>query len=456
MDATNDTRAWPLPGAHLPAQCPPAFRNLESLQKVADAVDFFDSRLDHVIRRKLLVTPSIHARQWEFGMAYLALAGAGKLSGRQRGISFGSGSEPLIFPVAMEAGQLVATDLYDGASTWAVARTDDCRAFVLSYAPPDFDESRLEVRSLDMRHIDDPAESFDFAYSISAFEHIGGDADFLQHLQGVRRVLKPDGIYVLTTELRFGTTSYAVAGNYAFALQHLLSLFEEAGLNPGPVIDYRVTEHAGNYPRDLRETKFRDPSNHGLEQLIVREGGGIMSAPMLFVLRPQAYRTPRIEGYEQSTAWLEQQLAYRTDARLSDWFTLNPFGATLTSQSPYLDLWANPPLEKGPIVFATSYHYFGANEIDVRVNLATSADVASDGAMIVGIMSWSTEDLADMVTLDARQVIFAGVFPGVRHLRLHFEAVANRCYSVFGTRVSGEVVLGDVTVYARRTPAKAA
>ncbi|MCZ0733717.1 class I SAM-dependent methyltransferase [Phreatobacter sp. AB_2022a] len=454
MFATNETRAQVLAGS-ASAEFPEAVCAVETLQKVADAADFFDPRLDHVIRQKLQATPSLHARLWEFGMAYLALAAAGKLSGAQRGISFGSGSEPLIFPIAMEAGHLVATDLYNGASMWEVARTDDCRAFVLSCAPPAFDASRLEVCSLDMRHIAEPAASFDFAYSISAFEHIGAEPDFLQHLRGVRRILKPDGVYVLTTELRFGGASHAVVGNYAFALPHLLSLFEEAGLNPEPTIDYRLTEHAGNYPRDLRETKFRDRSNHGLEQVIVREGGGIMSAPMLFVLRPQAYRAPQIVGYEQSAAWLKQQLSRRTEARLSDWFTLNPFGATLTSQSPYVDLWTSTPPDKGLIVFATSYHYFGDNEVDVRVNLTTSADVPSDGEMIVGVMSWSTDDIADMVTLDARRVTVAGVFPGVRHLRLHFEATANRCYSVFGTRVAGDIVLGDVTVYARRTPARA-
>src|SRR4029453_7961428 len=106
-----------------------------------------------------------------------------------RGISFGSGQEPLIFPLAAASAHLTVTDLYSDSTAWTVARTADPLAFVLEAAPADFDCDRLAVAAMDMRHIKFPDGSFDYAYSISAFEHIGEDADFLRHLREVRRVL---------------------------------------------------------------------------------------------------------------------------------------------------------------------------------------------------------------------------------------------------------------------------
>ena len=41
---------------------------------------------------------------------------------------------------------------------------------------------------MDMRQIEFDDESFDFAYSSSAVEHIGGWDEFRQHLTDVRRV----------------------------------------------------------------------------------------------------------------------------------------------------------------------------------------------------------------------------------------------------------------------------
>src|SRR5271163_4485095 len=101
--------------------------SLVHLQKLADANDFSNPRLDTVIRDRLKIQPHINPRTWEFGMAYLALDDRKQLEGDSRGISFGSGREPLIFAVAACGNFLCVTDLYNESSIWDTAATDDPR-----------------------------------------------------------------------------------------------------------------------------------------------------------------------------------------------------------------------------------------------------------------------------------------------------------------------------------------
>src|SRR5271163_3033789 len=127
--------------------------SLVHLQKLADANDFLNPCLDAVIRDCLKIQPRMNPRTWEFGMAYLALDDSKLLDGDSRGISFGSGREPLVFAVAACGNFLCVTDLYKESSIWDTASTDEPRNFVLQAAPAGFDTSRIEVRSMDMREI---------------------------------------------------------------------------------------------------------------------------------------------------------------------------------------------------------------------------------------------------------------------------------------------------------------
>ena len=286
----------------------PDDRAIVQLQKIADANDIADPQFEFVARNCLRIRPALNPRVWEYVMAYRALDHADMLRGERRGISFGSGREPLIFAVPMRAGFLCATDFYTGSTIWDTARTDDPRDFVLAAAPADFDPSRIEVRNMDMRQIEYPDHSFDFAYSISTLEHIGFDADFVRHLREVRRVLKPDGVYVLTTELRIRGESLRVEGNHAFDLDHLLSLFREAGLCLDPYFDARLADRSENEGRELLDTRYHDVSNPHTELLMVREFGGITSVPGLFILRPGIFEEVEVVGLAETAIWLQEKL----------------------------------------------------------------------------------------------------------------------------------------------------
>ena len=428
----------------------PDDRAIVQLQKIADANDIADPQFEFVARNCLRIRPALNPRVWEYVMAYRALDHADMLRGERRGIAFGSGREPMTFAVPMRAGFLCATDRYTGSTIWDTARTDDARDFVLAAAPADFDPSRIEVRNMDMRQIEYPDHSFDFAYSISTLEHIGFDADFVRHLREVRRVLKPDGVYVLTTELRIRGESLRVEGNHAFDLDHLLRLFREAGLCLEPHFDARLADSVENEGRELLDTRYHDVSNPFTELLMVREFGGITSVPGLFILRPGIFEEVEVVGMAETAIWLQEKLDQRINLSYSDWATLNPYGLLIGALSPYCDLWRDQSAPANPLMFATAYKYFGSGDMEVRVTIVTSPDAASHGAMLVCINSWSLNDVNDIILVAHEQIEIISDEMLVRRFLFRIHAMADRSYSVFAAKASGEIWLSDVVVVARR------
>ncbi|AMN41837.1 class I SAM-dependent methyltransferase [Rhodoplanes sp. Z2-YC6860] len=416
-----------------------------NLQKIADAADFGREELTEIIERYFGSVPFNNPRLWEFASAFHALDSRGFLDGSKRGLAMGAGREPLIFPVSERSNGLIVTDLYDKKSIWTEARTSDPADFVLSEAPAGFDARRISVRSMDMRQLDVATGSIDFAYSISSFEHIGRDADFVAHLKEVARVLNSQGVYVLTTELRIGGPTHDIAGNYAFAIDHLLALIEQSGLNPDPVIDLSLTSLGANQPKELSRVRGVEPPSK-FEELIVRETGGIMSLPVLLILRPGRYVAPQIVGLDETAQWLNDGLRRRSLERNSDWRALNPFAALPTGRSPYVEPW---PADAGGsnIVFSTSYQHFAELDMEARITLAAAGE--SNGTTAVAIMSWSTVNTSDMSPLETQTISIGGSHP-VQTIGFRFSAKPHRCYSIYGLAVAGAVRLASITVMVRK------
>jgi hypothetical protein len=417
-----------------------------NLQKIADAADFANEELTKIIARCFGALPFNNPRLWEFASAFHALDYQGFLDGSKRGLAMGAGREPLIFPVSERSKGLLVTDLYGEQTIWSEARTPNPADFVLSGAPTGFDAKKIDVRSMDMRQLEVATESIDFAYSISSFEHIGRDADFVAHLKEVSRVLNARGAYVLTTELRIGGPTHDTAGNYAFAIDHLLALIEQSGLSPDPVIDLSLTPLGANEPRESSRVRGVE-SPTPLEELIVRETGGIMSLPILLILRPGRYIAPQISGLDQTVQWLNAGLRRKSLERNSDWRTLNPFAGLPSGRSPYVEPWLEDP-GASDIVFSTSYQHFAELDMEARITLAAAS--YSDGAMAVAIMSWSTVDTSDMSPIETQMVSIGDKHP-VQTIGFRFSAKPHQCYSIYGLSVSGAVRLASITVMVRKT-----
>ena len=222
---------------------------LSSLHKLSDAGDLRHPYFERILLEALgcpLMTVS--QRLWEFALAYAALDLAGALNGRKVGISFGAGFEQILYAVSGRVKKLHATDLYDEHSVWEEARAGDLSAELARRAPIPWNPGAVEIARMDMRAVGFPDHSFDFAYSISSIEHIGERDDFIAHLREARRVLKPDGIYVLTTTLLLLPETIRQTGCLLFAEPELRDLIREGGFATPGALDLRLSQDFGNTP----------------------------------------------------------------------------------------------------------------------------------------------------------------------------------------------------------------
>lgn len=428
------------------------------LQKICDAADWTDPRFLMVVRRALGRRPRVHPRQWEMAAAFLALAEAGVLRPEARGIAFGSGREPLTFAVASRVAHLVATDLYEAGTAWDVARTNDPLAFVLGSAPKGFDAARLAVHHMDMREVGYPDASFDFCYSISAFEHIGDDPDFLAHLREVRRILKPGGLYALTTEALLGDVSRPTRGNYAFAVAHLLRLFEEAGLQAAPALHMAQSDFHENNPRPLASVLHEDPGEPLLQGLTLRELGGTVSGPVLFLLRA-AGAAPwpvKVLDLPQTRARAENQQGLLRRERFRDWVRINPFAQRPARARQVLDLWAERPAEAGgEPVFATAFVEPGEGRLEIQAVLVPSPRHTAPATVL--LRAFLRAPAAEATTRVAHEASpRLNATPGAPvTLRFAVGVAAGEAFALFAHATDGAVLFASIDVQLRRGPAAA-
>ena len=218
------------------------------LGKVCDGADWFDPELLAVIDGDLRELARFHRKQWEFAMILLALRRRGVLRSDAVGLSMGAGKERLLYAIAHNVRRVVATDLYDPGTEWDKARTADPDRYIKEDKPFPVDDAKLEGLRMDMRSLDFEDATFDFCYSSCAIEHIGGREDFLTHLREAHRVLKPGGVYALTTELHYGPETIDHAHNYYFSAGYVRDLVADSDFAAEPEIDARIAHHRINYP----------------------------------------------------------------------------------------------------------------------------------------------------------------------------------------------------------------
>ena len=218
------------------------------MNKICNAADWFDPTMQRILHEEFGQLPRFHRKQWESAKIFETLAESGYLNRETTGLSLGSGTEHVLYVIARHVKKLWATDLYMAHSAWDNARTDNPELFVTSQAPFPLPAHCLSVKTMDMRSIDFPDETFDFAYSSCAIEHIGDYQDFVRHLHEVSRVLKPHGTYVCTTELTYSEATIQQRGNYIFSRHFLEELVHASGLSTAPDFDCTLMQHMANAP----------------------------------------------------------------------------------------------------------------------------------------------------------------------------------------------------------------
>ncbi len=243
---------------------------MKTLSKICDAADWFDPDFKRIIAEELREPAKFHRKQWEFAMIYLALEKLGYLNDYKTGLSMGGGCERVLYSIANKVKKLYVTDLYSVENDWDTARAADPNDFIKLNKPFEVDDSRFEAIRMDMRELKFEDNTFDFCYSSCAMEHIGEYKDFITHLNEVYRVLKNDGIYVLTTEFLFNDETIKDEHNYYFSPSYLSNIILNSNMTPveDPLIE--LTEHNINVPLPSRPANYLCPGGSGAEPLFAQ------------------------------------------------------------------------------------------------------------------------------------------------------------------------------------------
>ena len=313
-------------------------------QKICTAEDWSKTEFKYVLDEIFISNASYHRKQWEFVTIFICLCQHGKLSDKSIGASFGAGKEPLIYHLLPYVKSFLATDLYSWNTGWDTAKmgkTDTPMDFLQRNAPKGLDISNLQAKEMDMRTLDIEDKSLDFCYSSCAVEHIGHRDDFIQHLREVKRVLKDDGIYVMTTEFLFNHKTIANKGNYKFDIDYLKELIIEAGLDTQQIFDAGCEENRLNAPR-----AFVRPLVGGknIEKLLpaaaMLDIEGVAYTSCCFILSPalkDEITTFDVMGLKQSSSFIQKKLINNMINLYTDKRSLDPFYSLNKTSRLFLD-----------------------------------------------------------------------------------------------------------------------
>jgi SAM-dependent methyltransferase len=144
-----------------------------------------------------------HRKAWEWIQCVYGLERLDALGPAVRVLGVGAGHEPVLFYLANHSALTVATDLYGGDFTDAIAAEAD-PGFLRDpsqYAPFEYARDRLVALPADGRRLPFAGGSFDVVYSLSSIEHFGGHDMAAMAMAEMGRVLRPGGICCVATEL---------------------------------------------------------------------------------------------------------------------------------------------------------------------------------------------------------------------------------------------------------------
>jgi SAM-dependent methyltransferase len=426
------------------------------LNKICDAADWSLPELRRIITDEFAEVPRFHRKQWEFAVIYRELEQRGMLNGSSEGISFGSATEVMLYAVARRVKHLWATDLYGTDAVWDIARTDDATQFVKRGAPFAYPEDRLSAKAMDMRDISFPDGTFDFAYSSCAIEHIGGRDDFIRHLREVGRVLKPGGVYALTTEFTYAEQTVEMPGNYYFSRHALEEMVRESGLYCDAEFDMTLAYHRANTPLPVElASGVADGDGHFTEKLfglmsVVQRNSATTPFTSCLVVLEKTYGGEfsgwRYKGWDQTRDFIDEGLVLMRGIVEDAEMRLPPFAWMPQRRSQYFlgheHFFNGETRAPDPnTFFHTGYFWLGGKPRPIRVTLMMRAEGPYRIRLKVhrarGATPWIAELESCLDFDDAAECVFK---------EWMLEPDNDVVYAFVGEVLDGKVKLVDVSV----------
>jgi len=169
---------------------------------LASEIDYSEEAFKRIFKDLIEPPGKMERKSWEFVKVIQGLEKLGCLKQNARGLGVGSGCEKPLYYFASHCTEIVGIDLYaSDHPDWVHTANSDILANPSKYAPFSYPTERLVLRHMDATQMSLPDESFDFVFSFSAIEHFGSRDNIRKTMNEIQRVLKPNGIAAITTEL---------------------------------------------------------------------------------------------------------------------------------------------------------------------------------------------------------------------------------------------------------------
>jgi SAM-dependent methyltransferase len=218
--------------------------------------------------------PSLfHRKIWEFCQIIYGLRKLKRLHPNAVALGVGCGHEELMYFLSNRVKKVYAIDLYRDKYLGGEAEEDVIEK-PEKYAPFKFRKECLEIRRMDARDLKFEDNTFDFCFSLSAIEHMGGKRSKLKALKEIYRVLKPGGVFAFTTELILNKLG---RGRSYFRLEELLNLCKNAGFEIVGDLSTSIEEEFSSPPLALPMESNRTP------HVILRNFNSIYTSFSLFL-----------------------------------------------------------------------------------------------------------------------------------------------------------------------------
>jgi SAM-dependent methyltransferase len=167
-----------------------------------------DARDNDPLWQELLVSMSpdwqstggLHRKYWEWGLGLYGLHKLGFMKPDAAALGVGAGVEWPLFYLANRVRRVEAIDLYSTESAYRnldPTIAENARRL----APFPFNEEALVFRKMDALDLKYPDQTFDFVFTFSSIEHFGGHPGAVLAMQEIARVLKPNGVAAIATEV---------------------------------------------------------------------------------------------------------------------------------------------------------------------------------------------------------------------------------------------------------------
>jgi len=148
--------------------------------------------------------PNIYRKGWEWTQTIWGLERLDMIQPHHQAIGVGAGRECVIFWLGDRLRTVVASDLYGGAE-WSDTGGREADPGVLEdpqrFCPRPIRNEAIQFKTLDGTDLNVyPANTFDFAWSLSSIEHFGSHERAAEAVRELARVVRPGGIVAVATE----------------------------------------------------------------------------------------------------------------------------------------------------------------------------------------------------------------------------------------------------------------